>query len=278
MSIFIDAHVHLYSEFSLDRFFAAAFNNFAKAAAKQSGAENAQYVLALTEGGAYDVFSDLYRKKIVLDDSFVVQKTSESNSLLISREKTTLILIAGRQLVSTENIELLSLFSPIKIEDKTLSLNHLAVAVSDNNGLPVVPWGVGKWFGSRGKVVADLLKNGCDCPLFFADNGNRPLLWPEPALLRLASESGIPLLSGSDPLPLASHETHPASFGSFIRDGQISMECPAATLKQLLLDPEQGSLNLEPFGCRTRSLKFVSDQLRINLRNRLPANASSEKQ
>jgi len=155
--------------------FAAAFENFSSAAAKQGVSAHSQYVLALTEGGASNVFSLLYQKDLSLNDSFHLQKTAEPESLLVSKGNQTIVLIAGRQLVSKENIELLSLFSLVNIADRTLPLRDLAQRITDNKGLAVVPWGVGKWFGTREKVVADLLDSSVDFPLLCGDNGNRPL-------------------------------------------------------------------------------------------------------
>ncbi len=276
MSIFIDGHVHIHPQFSLDHFFAAAFDNFSKAAAKSSVPGNPLNFLALTEGRGSDVFSQLYQNDISLNDSFELQKTEEKVSLLVRRGEQTIILIAGRQLVSRENIELLSLFSSVNVEDKSLSLFDLAQTVTANNGLAVVPWGVGKWFGARGKVVAELLNSNHPFPLFYGDNGNRPLLWPEPNLLSRVKGIGNSLLSGSDPLPLVSHCLRPASFGSLLRHhGELSLEFPAASLKQLLTPSDPGTLQLESFGQRIGSLQFLRDQLRINLRNRLPVSSSS---
>lgn len=287
MPIFIDGHVHIHPDFNLNRFFAAALENFSRAAGKQDASDdNTRYVLALTEGGDCDVFSNLYQQAQAVSfeeasviqpasDSFVFHKTAEANSLIVRKGNQAIILVAGRQLVSKENIELLSLFSAIKIKDKTLSLAKLAQTVADNDGLAVVPWGVGKWFGARGKVVSSLLFSNPVFPLFCGDNGNRPLLWPEPALLRQARELGVPLLSGSDPLPLASHVNRPASCGTFIRHGDVSLEYPAASLRKLLVSAKTDKLELKPFGCRTASLPFVSDQLRINLRKRFSSLPSS---
>lgn len=277
MSIFIDSHVHIHPEFDLDRFFSAALDNFSRAAVLQDTSDNSRYILVLTEGGDSDVFSSLRQKAISFEevssrqsesDSFVFYKTAESNSLIVCKGSQSIILVAGRQLVSKENIELLSLFSSIKMKDKTLSLADLAQAVTDNNGLAVIPWGVGKWFGARGKVINNLLCSKLESPLFFGDNGNRPLLWPTPALLQRARDLGAPLLSGSDPLPLPSHVNRPASSGTVLLHGDLSMEYPAASLRKLLLTAKKDTLELKSFGRRIGFLQFLSDQLRINLGKR----------
>ena len=272
MPIFIDAHVHIYPEFLIDRFFAGALDNFSRAVANQGMDDSSIYVLALTEGRGCDVFEKLRQKAVGFEEatdkrndssSFTFHRTAESNSLIVRRGEQSLVLLAGRQIISKENIELLSLFSPVTIEDKTLALADLAQTVADNGGLPVVPWGVGKWFGARGKIVGQLLSANCNYPLFFADNGNRPSFWPEPALLHQAHELHIPRLSGSDPLPLSSHFNRPGSFGSWLPQGELSMQTPAASLRKLLEGVKADEI--KDFGLLTGSFQFVIDQLRINL-------------
>lgn len=284
MPLFIDAHVHIHPQFALERFFAAAFDNFLAAPSPAEHGDSAhQYVLALTEGGDSDVFASLYEQARdvtdpaspeVATDALLFQKTTESNSLLVKKAGLTIILLAGRQLVSQENIEVLSLCCPVKHPDKEVPLALLAQKVAQCGGIPIIPWGVGKWFGSRGRVVADLISSQPEFPLLFADNGNRPLLWPTPSLLQKASEAGFALLSGSDPLPLASHTVRPASFGTCIEGVTISLESPASSLMESL--QAQGAVrSYDNFGARTSPMAFIMDQLRINLRNRLPSSTSS---
>jgi len=278
MPIFIDAHVHIHPDFSLKRFFSAALDNFSAAATKQGVHGNSTYVLALTEGMDCDVFSRLQQQAISPEDvsarqsesdSLVFHKTAEDNSLIVQKGSQNIFLIAGRQLISKDNIELLSLFNPLKIKDRTRNLTELAQTVTDNGGLAVVPWGVGKWLGTRGKVVESLLTSALEYPLSFGDNGNRPLLWPEPSLLKQAREAGVILLSGSDPLPLASHVERPASSGTFIHHENLSFQHPATSLKEILTTAMADNLALEPFGCRIGSFQFLRDQLWINLRKRM---------
>ncbi len=277
MSIFIDGHVHIYPEFALDAFFAAAFENFKKAAAETCAEAGHSFVLAMTEDSNSDVFSELQEKALSSSDAclssldsdrFCLQKTDEPDSLLIKKSDMTIVLIAGRQLVSKENIELLSLCSRFNVQDRTLPLGDLARRVFENQGVPVLPWGVGKWFGKRGALVHELLGSVPDFPLFAGDNANRPVCWPEPALLKQVRFENIPLMSGSDPLPLASQEKCPGSFGTLLEHVELGRRHPAAALRDLLTTSQGTGLDSKPFGVRSTTVRFIQDQLMLNVRKR----------
>ncbi len=269
MSIFIDAHVHIYPDFVIEHFFTAAFDNFLRASKSENLSENASYVLALAEGEGYDVFSSLSQNAVSFEnksekqtesDSLIFYKTAEPDSLLACRGNETIALLAGRQHVSRENIEVISLLSSVKLEKKTMSLADLTQTVAANGGIVVLPWGVGKWFGGRGEIVRKFLDTAYEFPLFLGDNGNRPSFWPTPSLFRIAHEKHVPLLSGSDPLPLASNCNRVATSGTVL-DGKISLSHPAASLRKQLT----GNENLREFGGRLNPVRFFYDQLRINL-------------
>ncbi len=273
MPILIDAHVHIHPKFSIEDFFSSAWNNFARATDAIGVLGNTDYILALTEGQGCDVFGSLKEKAfsssekeetVSGDSSWIPYLTEESESLILRKADKKLIIFAGRQLVSTEKIELLSLFSSLVIEDRSLTLAELVQRVSQNNALPVVPWGVGKWIGQRGKIVEELFSKQLDYPLFLGDNGNRPPFWLMPQLLRKAPIRNSAVLSGSDPLPLASHENRAGSFGSFIAAAELSLDTPIDSLRRILT-----SKKISAFGQGVSSCQCVVDQLQINLTNRI---------
>ncbi len=253
------------------QFLDAAWDNFTRIAGHNNESGNLSYVLALTEGNGIDIFAGLKQQSRLPDDGvaesavstvYEFYRTAEPDSLIARRGKRIIVLVAGRQIISEENIELLSLLCSFKIKDHTLSLADLAKTVVDKGGLPVLPWGVWKWWGARGRVVADLSHSGKDHPLFLGDNGNRPIFWPEPALLRQSRDMQIPVLSGSDPLPLTSHLTRAGSYGVLLSDSELSKDHPIASLHKMLVSGKE----IAGFGCRAGFLQFIIDQLRVNLR------------
>ncbi len=273
MAIFIDAHVHIYPEFNREEFFRAAFDNFLSVSKREKLSEDASYVLALAESRDSDVFSDLYEsaapfgsiaEKQTDPNSISFYKTEESDSLLVCMGEHTISLLAGRQLVSKENIEVISLLSLAKHKDKELPLDALLKAVAGSGGIVVIPWGVGKWLGGRGELVTKCVETHYDFPVYIGDNGNRPSFWPAPSLFRTACEENSFLLSGSDPLPLASHCTRVATSGTLLAKGEISENHPAESLRKQLIQ----SKDKREFGARLNPIRFFRDQLRMNLLNR----------
>ncbi len=270
MAIFIDAHVHIYPEFDREVFFKAVFANFLAASKREHISTENSYVLALAESRDNDVFLSLYQDAAPFTavseqqsdpDAVKIYKTEESDSLLIRMGEHTISLVAGRQIISKENIEVISLLSLAKHTDREWPLEDLVKIVAENGGIAVIPWGVGKWFGERGKVVKKCIESSHDFPLFVGDNGNRPSFWPVPSLFPTAEEQNVPLLSGSDPLPLVSHGNRAASSGTLLLNGQISCNHPGASLRKQLVQP----CEKREFGERLGSIRFVFEQFRMTI-------------
>ena len=265
MAILIDGHVHIYPSFSLSCFFDTAWNNFSKISAAQGVSGEQDYALFLTEGGENDVYEKLCKRadsdESVSSNTFRFQRTEEAECLLAERDGCCMYVFAGRQYVSSENIELLSLFSRKRITDKSLTLSELAQAVTDAGGIVVVPWGVGKWFGKRGVTIRNYFDLPHTYPVFAGDNGNRPFFWPSPTLFLDAQKNGVKLLSGSDPLPLAMHYDRVATSGTIIANGEISKNLPVTSLRQQLKSGKE----MREFGKRLSSGRFFFDQFRMNV-------------
>jgi len=265
MAIIIDGHVHIYPTFPTAEFFDAAFNNFAEAMQLHGTSLEADAVIFLTEGEGHDVFSIIRDQAETPggapSDSLRFLKTEETDSLVAEKNGRTVFIFPGRQYVSTEKIEILSLFYSEPISDKSLSLMSLAERINESGGVIVVPWGVGKWLGKRGQLVTELIEASNDAILFLGDNGNRPLFWPTPAQFAHARKNGIYLLSGSDPLPLASHCGRVGTSGSMLMEGELSRDLPAKSLLKLLNDGEK----LTEFGSRFKPCSFLYDQLCLKL-------------
>ncbi len=270
MSILIDGHIHIHPAVDLNRLLDAAWKNFTK---NQQllfpDSIHCSFVLLLAEGKENNVFSTLYKNTTVESKinprgwNFV--STGETNSILAVQNEKQLLLIAGRQLISSEKLELLSLFCPKIFPDNKYSLNELAKLVTNAGGIPLLAWGVGKWLGQRGRIIQEFLKNP-PVPVFFVgDNGNRPLFWRYPKLLVQAEEQGVPSLSGSDPLPIADHDLRAGSYGGGLDNVDLSTKHPADDLSQLL----SSNGNIIPFGRGVGCIQFFRDQVQVNLQKRL---------
>lgn len=264
----VDAHVHLHESCGTDQLLDSAAANIL-AAARGARPDGAVLLLAQPAG---DVRFERLAAEAAPDSDPAVdaagwsfRRTAEAESILAVREDgTRLILVCGRQIRTTEGLEVLALATTQRFEDGRPTAEILR-AVAAAGALAVLPWGVGKWFGRRGRLVSRLIGEA-DLPFACGDNGNRPGFWPRPHLLRRAERLGRRVLPGSDPLPLPGAITRAGSFGFAVSDAPDPMR-PAAELKARLADPR---IPIEPYGTLERASRFFSNQLLLRARRTAP--------
>jgi hypothetical protein len=237
----IDAHVHLHHP-------ARALEDLELAARNFAGVdENATLgVLMLAERAGYDVFRQLA----------VELPAAGPDAVWYESESQRLLVVAGRQIVTREGLEILGLGTQSSIPDG-LSAHGVLARLRNSDALVVLPWGVGKWLGKRGRIVNELIEEAPAGQLFLGDNGGRPAWWSVPQFSRK-----IRVLAGSDPLPLAGSSADIGRFGSRV-SGTLDESHPVANLKQLLHDPHT---KVSTYGRLAPSLRFFSDQARLRLR------------
>lgn len=227
-----DCHVHLHDGFAPDVFLDGAARNLAVAARQIGAGEGSGGCLFLTETRrqrGFDRLQDGYASR------WQVEKTAEALSLVARREGTTvtLVVIAGRQVVTRERLEVLLLGSQAELPDGE-SVERTLERARETDGIAVLPWGFGKWSFARGRIVERLLSSAGGSALFVGDTGNRPTSLPLPRLLRRARDRGIPVVPGSDPLPLSSHVDRAGRCGIFL-ECVPDLQRPASQIRHLLL-------------------------------------------
>jgi hypothetical protein len=164
--------------------------------------------------------------------------------------------IAGQQIITSENLEVLAL-GTIRRFDYGKSILKTIKQIKEQDALPVIPWGVGKWFGKRGKVVKSLIGNHAD--FFLGDNSGRPVFWITPSIFNEGLSRKVYTLPGTDPLPIKSQEKKVGSFG-FYFNSKFDIEKPWEFLKEYLL-----SINKEPenYGKLESISNFLKNQFRM---------------
>ena len=264
--IIADAHVHVHDCFDLEQFFNSALANFQHFSEAKGYPDNFTALLFLTEVANQEKFSQLAqhtqkKDKLVQNKlkNWHIYRTQEDLSLYVCNHLNQgIFLIAGRQIVTAESLEVLALITNQTFEDG-LPLEETIQAIASADGIPVLPWGVGKWIGKRGKILHALLAESNFPLLFLGDNGGRPVFWSRPSYFQQAETKGLRILPGSDPLPLASEVSRPGSFGFTIQDS-LSWEKPGEHIKQMLLEP---NISLEPYGSLENPGRFIRNQLAI---------------
>jgi hypothetical protein len=262
-TLLVDGHVHYHPIFGVARFLEAALRNL-RAARAEVGEPNAVGCLMLTESAGMQYFRR-FRDGLIEREApgWEARPTAEDCSLVARDSRgEQIILVAGRQIVTSDRLEVLALATAAEYPDGR-TLREATEGVISSGAVPVVPWGFGKWTMARGRTVAELLRSPTAGALFVGDNGGRPRVGPRPRLFDLAEGLGIPILPGSDPLPLAGEVTKPGRFG-FVLRGSVDPDAPAAAIRALLAtrEPPRRFGRLEGLGT------FVLRQTALRLQRR----------
>ncbi|MBB5347218.1 hypothetical protein JWG42_09870 [Desulfoprunum benzoelyticum] len=258
----VDSHVHFH-----DLSDPAALLDSALAALRRNlGDKPLTAALLLTEPAARPTFATLkeFTAKplpTMTAAAWRLEATEEAISLQArNRSGDTIHLIAGQQIVTAENLEVLALCALPEIADG-IDLQATVRRVRQVGGLPLLPWGVGKWLGRRGRVISDFLAGSQEGPILVGDNGGRPAFWSFVPQFRQATAGGIRILRGSDPLRCSFKRRGPGSFGSLI-DGPFDPARPGHSLAQTL---PAAATRFQPFGSLESPWHFCRDQIALRL-------------
>jgi hypothetical protein len=258
----VDGHVHVHANTDVGALLDAAGRNL-EAAAASIGVRHWSGVLMLAEMRDARWFESpgsmpsQWTLERVPGDDISAQAISGDYVLYI---------VAGRQVVTSEGVEVLTLATREVVPDG-LSLPQTLEAASRTGALVVLPWGAGKWLGARGKLVKETIDTQASLPLFAGDNGGRPVFWPEPEVFTVARNKGRPVLPGTDPLPIPAEERRVGSFGFWL-DGAVSGTAPGSELRDRVLKADPGAVRV--FGQLQHPLRFVLNQAALRMKPKAP--------
>ena len=267
--ILVDAHVHIYNCFDLSRFLDASFGNFSQAARNMGLNKDFIALLMLTESSGYNWFEQLSEfadtgRAIETNQGQTWCFRMSSEKLSLSAESTAgqrLIFVAGRQIVTAEALEVLALATSETFPDGE-SMAGTISSVRQSGAIAVIPWGFGKWWRNRGRILSTFLHSQAPTELFLGDNSGRAAFLPYPRHFRLAAHRGVRILPGSDPLPFSSEAWRPGSAGFSIR-GHVSLTTPAQDLKRSLTDPDTV---IRPYIKLESPYRFFRNQFAMQIR------------
>lgn len=264
-----DMHVHLYPHFDIPLAIRHLIRNLRRISGVLQTQTDANLFLLgfLTESQGINFFRHLQNDPQENQNSGIeIQTGPETETITIRAEATGDIrLIAGRQIVSCERLEILALAMRAEIPNG-LPANEIIRQTLESGGIPVLAWAPGKWFFKRGQLVRSLLQQW-GAKLMIGDTALRPTCWPEPRLMRDARKHGSSILPGSDPLPLAAEEKRLGQYGLIYR-GIFDPAFPAASMRKALAE---SSPCIQPAG--TRCGAWQTARRLINLRTVPPPRA-----
>jgi hypothetical protein len=261
--LLVDGHVHFHDCFTWQAFLDAAVANFAAARRQLNLGDDSPGCLMFTESAGVNYYQALLNEPR-LASGWHVDKGDDGCSMALSRNgKDTIVIVAGRQIVTREHLEVLALGGRADIPDQQ-PIGDVLRAVVGSGAIAVIPWGFGKWLGRRGRLLRDLIESESSPPFGLGDNGGRPAMTRRPLLFEWAEHRGLLVLPGSDPLPMRNQIRRPASYG-FVLDTWGATSRPAAAIKARIQ-----SLRQSPpvFGKLSSVPRMILSQLEIRWRQR----------
>ena len=266
----IDAHTHLYDCYDLATYFDATLANIRRAK-EQFGLylgtdpdKHTPACLMLTEPAGIYAFESLRQQGELDGGRWRFIPCEEDVSLIAQCDgRDELVLIEGRQIQTTELLEVLSLCCDKVVPDWQYTTEEVLGRVIEHGGMPVLPLGVGKWWWSRGRVI-DRVLNGPFCEkLYLGDNAGRLAMGPTPRHFIEARKRGVWILPGSGALPFKSQMMRVGRYG-LVLEHRIDRAEPAASIKRAILaGGEQPVIYGRPDGLAN----FLKLQIGIQIRN-----------
>jgi hypothetical protein len=270
--ILFDAHVHIHDGFDIDQVLSHAWQNFTKVRSLTPSNSLDTFFLLLCEIGRNDMFSTLHHKATATNGYYInkwhISTTSEAESLVALHEnypENPVFIIAGRQILTAERIEVLALATKNQFADNQ-TMHTTINCIRQQHGLAVLPWGAGKWLGTRGKQIEACIRSIELENIYLGDNGGRPTIWPTPKLFSVAARRGIKILPGSDPLFFEMELGRIGSYGGMMR-GECSRAYPAHDFKELLRSQD---IEIYPFGKGIKPFLFIKLQIALRLKKKTP--------
>ncbi|MGH8295047.1 MAG: hypothetical protein ACRETZ_06065 [Steroidobacteraceae bacterium] len=270
----VDAHVHLHPCYDPDELLQNAYDNLAAAGTEAERKRPVACFLLLAECAPDEGFGALRALAEGRPPSagasglrlrrWVVAPTAEDIGVAVRQGERELFIVAGRQVACREGLEVLVLGTTHRFADGRPIREILLEA--DALGVPrVIPWGPGKWFFRRGRLLHALVEEFRKPTLFLGDEGGRPVFWGYPQPFAHAARLGVRDLPGTDPLPF------PHDVGKVGRMGfRIAVDLdPARPGGSLLRALTQAGTALERFATLEPPLRFVRNQIGMQLRKRL---------
>ncbi|MDO9541456.1 MAG: hypothetical protein Q7J98_03925 [Kiritimatiellia bacterium] len=234
-----DGHFHLYPCYEPARAISNLIDNLDLLAesARGLGQEEDVFKIAfLVESKQHDYFHKILKKEIDFRAvGFEVSAGPEEHCVSFSKQgKFLLAIVAGRQIVTNEKLEILGLGMDAIVPDG-LPAEEAVEKVIAAGGLPVLAFSPGKWLFKRANIVRRLAQTKFPRPLLIGDSALRPLGWGAPEIMRQAGAHNIAVLPGSDPLPLPGDEKYAGCYG-FVYQGFFDASKPLASIKGIIAD------------------------------------------
>ena len=258
MYLLADTHVHLYPCYDFSLAIAHSLRNLQKIAfANRIGPQQFIPGLILTETSDCHYYCRLRQGANIFGSSSKIVEASDSYVSISSKlADSDLVLFPGRQICTTEGIELLALLKDVDIPDGLPLLETLS-QIRSLGAIPVLNWGLGKWLGQRGHIISRLLAEEQTDPIILADTSMRPWFWFDKSLHH-AHSCKLPVIAGSDPFRLPGEERLIGSYG-ILSNIQVTIESLPNDIKSIISNSQLFKI----VGHRSSSISIISREAKL---------------
>lgn len=263
MPTLIDTHAHYYTFCSFSDYLETSFTNANLASGQDN--EDALLVLCLMETATSDWYEQLLinaQKKLPLGNWKLTAEDEGNHLRAIDHQRRTVLIIPSHQIISSEKLEVLIIGVRNRIQHGQNAQTYIEKFSDDK--LVILPWGVGKWLGRRGRLIGHLINLWSPHRFVLGDNRGRPLLWSNVPAFKKARQLGIPVIAGSDPLPLSGQQKFSAAYG-ILTDEVPPQKNLAEYLRDLLLKRSMGFTR--DYGTRDNLTNFFCSQVMLRFRS-----------
>ncbi|MEL6497045.1 MAG: hypothetical protein AAF937_07625 [Planctomycetota bacterium] len=250
----VDGHVHLRSRFNVSEILSAAVENFDAIAARTA---DVHAVLLLAEAVGEESFARLAAHDRPVG-RWRFDESDERCVLDAERDDgRRLAIVNGRQWTCDNKLEVLTMGGDLRLRDG-MPLEACIEAGLGEGALVVLPWGFGKWTGERRRrVIAAIDRFGSS--LVIGDSAARP--GRSDAVLEHARGGGLPVLPGTDPLPISPHRRRIGRYGLQLA-GSPPRTGRRAWLESQIRSSQPGTRTI---GSRDSLPAAIATQLRLRL-------------
>lgn len=259
MNLYCDTHVHCYDLSSFSSLLDQAHNNFDSTVSSNRSATQQniepQFLMFFTDGARDKTWAHIYPLAVTQSKigDWRLCLANDGKLIKACKDEKIITLAPARQINSYHRLEFLLLGCDSDIEDG-IAEQQIIDAYSDRY-LVICPWGFGKWLGKRAQVLQELLSINAS-RLFLGDNGGRPGLWRHVSHFR---QSRLPIINGSDPLPLETDAQRIGSFG-------INWVSAESELSLSGILEEIKTTTLKNYGPQLSLYRFIRNQLALKLK------------
>src|ERR1700752_369665 len=163
-SLLVDGHVHFHRCFRWDVFLEFVVRNFAAARRVRGLGPESPGCLLFTEAAGANAYQALLQGSCLNPAAgWRIARADEDSILLARQGGETILVVPGRQVVTAERLEVLSGGSVMSYPEGQ-PIRTVLQSVARHGAVAIVPWGFGKWWGRRGRIVRTLMDVHRDVP------------------------------------------------------------------------------------------------------------------